>query len=92
MRTPTLLAVLVVGASMALPALADPERQGRVKVQMDNTTGMDASTSTSEYLQGAVVLCAKDDKSCTQKAAAEKPKKTRQHNQSDVEFIRERAK
>ena len=89
MTNPTLIAALVIIASIASPALADPESRGRVKVQMDNTRS--TSTSTTPELQGIVVLCAKDDKSCTQKAATEKPKKSRQHNQTDVEFIRERA-
>ena len=89
MRTLTLLAVLVVGASIALPALADPENQGRVKVKVDNPR----TQSTVPELQGIVVLCAKDDNSCQPKAEAKgnPTKKTRQHNQSDVEFIRERA-
>jgi hypothetical protein len=91
MKTPTLLAILVIGASLASPALADPESQGRVKVQMDNTRSTSTSTSTADELQGIVVLCANDDKSCTQKSATENPKKSRQHNQSDIEFIRERA-
>ncbi len=93
-----ILSVLLV-AVLALPAHADPENQGRVKVKIDNPR----SQSTMDDLQSIVVLCAKDDNSCQPKASgnavktgntsitANPTKKTRQHNQSDVDFIRERA-
>ena len=86
------LLTVVLVAGLVSPALADPEGQGRVKVKMVNTRSTSTTQSTSDDLQGIVVLCANDDKSCTPKAKAPPPKATRQHNQSDVEFIRERAK
>ena len=92
------LFTIVAAAAMAVStsAVADPENTGRVKVQMPTLQATPAQASTdsvADDLQGVVVLCADGSNSCQPKAQSkEGGKKAQQHNQSDMEFTKERAK
>ncbi len=79
------------------PAEADPDNLGRVKVKLPN----ERSDSVATDLQGVVVLCA-DGQTCEPSSANAQPGgratskqptgHRNQHNQSDQDFIKQRAK
>ena len=83
-------------AQASTDSVAD-DLQGVVVLCADGSNSCQPKTqsteSTADDLQGVVVLCADGSNSCQPKAQSkEGGKKAQQHNQSDMEFTKERAK